>query len=244
MIKRTVSVLTIALLLLAGAASAQVDDRARQLLEGLNPDGMTLDLTSLDQTMTMTIYQDGGDLVTKTRIVVDYVGERAAMVSEVMGMATTMVYKDGSTVLKMNGMAIPVPAGMDSAFDGVFDQTATANLLDDPDAVATYDGQVSYGDVLSGQQVTYTGNFGIPGSGLDATTVRFVFDDSGRLLGQVVEADGMVIAYVFVGEPKVDGAMYYDAEMYELVGGTATPFASMRYDAISVNQPIDESLFE
>ena len=244
MIKRTASVIAFALFLVAGLASAQVDDRARELLEGLNPDGRTVELTTLDQTMTMTMYQGGDELVTTTRVVIDYVGRRAALVSEVMGMATTMVHRDGATVMKMNGMTIPVPPGMDQAFNGAFDQTGAANLLDDPDAVATYDGVVSYADVLSGQQVTYTGDFGLPGSGVDATTVRFVFDDAGQLLGQVIDGGGTDLAYVFVGEPKAEGLLFYDAEMYEVSGGTATPFASIRYDDITINGPLDEALFE
>src|SRR5690554_5135129 len=243
MIKRTASVIAFALFLVAGLASAQVDDRARELLEGLNPDGRTVELTTLDQTMTMTMYQGGDELVTTTRVVIDYVGRRAALVSEVMGMATTMVHRDGATVMKMNGMTIPVPPGMDQALNGAFDQTGAANLLDDPDAVATYDGVVSYADVLSGHQVTYTGDFGVPGAGIDASTIRWVFDDSGRLIGQVVPAEGTDLVYVFTGEPKVEGGLFYDADIYEVSGGAATPFGSVRYESVTINEPIDESLF-
>src|SRR5690606_28441678 len=107
MIKRTASVIAFALFLVAGLASAQVDDRARELLEGLNPDGRTVELTTLDQTMTMPMNQGGDELVTTTRVIIDYVGGRAAFVCEVMGKARTTIHRNGATVMKMNGMTIP-----------------------------------------------------------------------------------------------------------------------------------------
>jgi len=231
-------------LLAIGLAFAQVDDRARELLESLNPEGRVIDIATLDQTITMTMYQGGDELVTTTRMVIDYAGQRAAAVNEVMGMSTTMVHRDGATVMKMNGMTLPVPPGMDAIFEGAFEETGSADFLDDPDAVATYDGQVSYADVLSGQQVTYTGDFGVPGAGIDATTIRWVFDDAGRLLGQVIPSDGSDLVYVFVGEPKLEGLIFYDAEIYEVSGGTASRFGSVRYENVAINEPIDESLFE
>src|SRR5690554_1417631 len=94
-------------LLAIGLAFAQVDDRARELLESLNPEGRVIDIATLDQTITMTMYQGGDELVTTTRMVIDYAGQRAAAVNEVMGMSTTMVHRDGATVMKMNGMTPP-----------------------------------------------------------------------------------------------------------------------------------------
>lgn len=231
-------------LLAIGLAFAQVDDRARELLESLNPEGRVIDIATLDQTITMTMYQGGDELVTTTRMVIDYAGQRAAAVNEVMGMSTTMVHRDGATVMKMNGMTLPVPPGMDAIFEGAFEETGSADFLDDPDAVATYDGQVSYADVLSGQQVTYTGDFGVPGLGVEATTVHFVFDDGGRLIGQRIPTEGMDMLFVFTGEPKLAGSAFYDGEMYELSGDTATLFATIHYDEVKVNEPLDESLFE
>lgn len=239
--KRTFAV--VALLLAAGLAQAQVDDRARELLESMNPGRGAGEVTTLDQTMTMTLYNDGDELVTTMRMVIDFPGKRAAAVSEIEGMATTMVHQDGATVMKIDGMSLPVPPGMDSLFDGAFDHDGLANLLDDPDAVATYDGVVSYADVLAGHQVTYTGDFGVPGAGIDASTIRWVFDDSGRLIGQVVPAEGTDLVYVFTGEPKVEGGLFYDADIYEVSGGAATPFGSVRYESVTINEPIDESLF-
>lgn len=233
------------IMFLAGLAFAQVDPQARALLEGMAGQGTPPDeIQSLDQTMTMTIHSESDPIVTTSRIVVDYPGERAAIVSEVMGMSTTMRVVDGVATMSVNGMTMPLPAGMDSAFEGIFETGATGDLLSDPEAVATYDGQVSYADVLSGQQVSYTGNFGVPGMQMDSTTIRFIFDDAGRLLGQVIPQSESDLVSVYVGEPKIDGALFYDLDMYEVAGGNATLYATMRYDSIAFNEPIDETLFE
>lgn len=234
------------ILLLAGAVFAQVDPQARALLEGMAAQGQALDIDTLDQTMTMTIHGGADEpIVSTSRIVVDYEGERAAIVSEVMGMSTTMRVLDGVMTMSVNGVTMPAPPGMDNAFEGIFETGAAGDLLADPEAIITYDGPVSYADVLSGQQVSYTGDFGVPGLQMDSTTIRFVFDDAGRLLGQVVPQSGSDLVSVYVGEPKIDGALFYDSDMYEIgADGTATLYATMRYDSIAFNEPIDETLFQ
>lgn len=233
------------IMLLAGLAFAQVDPQARALLEGMTSQGTPPDeIQSLDQTMTMTIHSESDPIVTTSRIVVDYPGQRAAIVSEVMGTSTTMRVIDGEMTMSVNGMTMPLPAGMDTAFEGIFETGATGDLLSDPEAIATYDGPVSYADVLSGQQVSYTGDFGVPGMQMDSTTIRFVFDDAGRLLGQVIPQSGSDLVSVYVGEPKLEGALFYDVDMYQVDDGSATLYATMRYDSIAFNEPIDETLFQ
>ncbi len=234
-----------AMLLLAGTAFAQIDDQARALLEGYAAQGeAATDFQTMDMSSTMTLYGADEPLVTQSRTVIDYAGERAAIVSEVMGMTTTMRFVDGTMTMVMGGMSLPMPPGMDSAFADIFETGTASDMLDDPNAVATYDGEVSYADVLAGQQVTYTGDFGVPGMQMDATTMRFVFDASGRLLGMVVPQDGMEMVMVYVGEPKLDGALFYDMDMYDVSDGIATLYAEMRYSDIKVNEPIDETVFE
>jgi len=226
-------------------ASAQIDDQARALLEGMaSQAGAAPDIQSLDMTSTMTIYGADEPLVNESRTVIDYAGQRAAIVSAVMGMTTTMRYVEGTMTMSMNGMTLPLPPGMDAAFADIFETGSAGDLLSDPEAVATYDGEVSYADVLSGRQVSYTGDFGVPGMQVDATTIRFVFDATGRLIGMVVPQDASDMVMVFVGEPRVDGALFYDQDMYEVKDGAATLYAEMRYVDIALNEPVDETLFE
>src|SRR5690554_2948687 len=93
------------IMLLAGLAFAQVDPQARALLEGMTSQGTPPDeIQSLDQTMTMTIHSESDPIVTTSRIVVDYPGQRAAIVSEVMGTSTTMRVIDGEMTMSVNGM--------------------------------------------------------------------------------------------------------------------------------------------
>lgn len=232
------------LVLLAGLAHAQVDDRARQLLEGLEAQAGAVEITTLDQTMVMTVHAADEPIESRTRTVIDYVGRRVASVTETMGMATVMVLQDGQVTMSMMGMTFPAPPGMDEALVSMFDSDPSGGALLGPDTVATFDGDVDYGGVLAGQQVTYTGDFGAPGLGVEATTVRMVFDADGRLLGQVVDSDGMVMLLVFVGEPITDSGLFFDMDMYEYANNTATLYATIRYEEVLVNEPVDESLFE
>lgn len=232
------------LALLAGLAHAQVDDRARELLEGLEAQVGGVEITTLDQTMLMTVHAADEPLVSRTRTVIDYPGSRVASVTETMGMSTILRLEDGQVTMSMMGMSFPAPPGMDDALMSTFDSDPSAGSLLGPDTVATFDGEVDYGGVLAGQQVTYTGDFGAPGLGVEATTVRMVFDDDGRLLGQVVESEGMTMLLVIASEPVTEGALFFDMDMYEYSGGAATLYATMRYEEVLINQPIDETLFE
>ena len=229
-------------LLLAGMAVAQVDDRARELLTGLDSGAAPTEVRTMEQQMTMTLHDEG--LSTSTRSYIDFENERAAIITETMGMEMVMRYVDGNMSMSMGGMSMPSMPGMDEAFDGIFDDVTFAGLLDHPDAVATYDGMVSYGDILSGQQVSYSGgNLDFAGLGTEMTTVRMIFDESGNLIGQVSPMNGGDLVSVFVGEPVLEGLALFDAELYQLVGDTATPFGTMHYEVVTINEPLDESLF-
>jgi hypothetical protein len=226
-----------------GLASAQVDDRARALLEGLQPPaGETIE--TLDQVMTMTIYQgDDEPTEVRTRTVVDYAGERAAIETEVgPGMVATMVLADGQARMVMNGMSLPLPAAMSGSFEGIFDR-APEDLLAEG-ATATYDGVQAYGDLLEGEQVTVTGASLV--AGVDGSDVsRYVFDDEGRLAGMVVDTDEGTLVTVFdepfSGSPVVGRS----ATMYRLDGaGGAERFATMTFEDVRINEPIEDGTFD
>src|SRR5690606_36926244 len=157
------------LLALAGSAVAQIDARSQALLDGLMQDQQAAAVETLDQTMVMTMYSGGTETVSSTRTVIDYVNRRAVIFTDLgEGMMARLVPVDGVTTMRMEGMpmAIPVPPGMGSAFDAIFDPAQT--LSDDPDATAVYDGQVSYGDLVSGQQVTYTASYDVMGTSTES----------------------------------------------------------------------------
>ena len=236
----------VGLLLLPALAVAQVDDRARALLAGLEAIGAPDEIRSLDQTMTMTLHDMGEGMTTTTRTVIDYEGERAAIISQVMGMETVMIYRDGQMSMRAGGMSIPMPPGTEEAFDGIFDATTTAGMLDDPNVSATYDGEVSYADLLAGEQVTYDGNLEITGLPTASGVVRMVFGDSGRLLGQVISTQGQEFIVVYVDDPAQNPLLATNMEMYEYDSDTGayTHFATMAIDNLAINEAIDESLFQ
>lgn len=232
-------------LALAGSALAQIDARSQALLDGLTQAQQGDAVQTLDQTMVMTIYSDGSETVTSTRTVIDYANRRAVIFSDIGGgMLVRLVHVDGVTTMHMDGMPMAMPAlpGMGDMFDSIFDPAQT--LSDDPNAKAVYDGQVSYGDIVSGQQVTYTASY--PELGTDAEVVtRFIFDGSDAYIAQVMEGtDGSVTIMVF--DPPTTDDLYVarGSTMYDFRGGVGTLTARTQFQDVAVNQPLDESLFE
>src|SRR5690625_7431476 len=121
------------------------------------------------------------DISQASHVVIDYENERAAIITETMGMEMVMRFVDGNMSMVMSGMVLPLPPGSEDAFDGIFEDVTYDELLDYEGDTATYDGVVSYADVLSGHQVSYSGNAQIAGpAGLpdDASDLRFLFDDA------------------------------------------------------------------
>lgn len=228
--------------ILCSSALAQIDAQSQALLDGLWAAGAAEPLESADQTVVTTMYMNGEEMVTSSRTVIDYVNRRAAIFTDMGGgMMTRLVHVDGVTSMKMEGMpmALPVPPQMSAAFDSIFDQPQT--VAQDPNATAVYDGQVSYGDVVSGQQVTYTATY----DGVTSTS-KMLFDDAGAYIGMVVDGeDGSVIILVFdepvsADDPTAPRAM----SMYDFRDGVGTLTSRTRYENVSINQPLDESVFE
>lgn len=228
----------------ASVALAQIDDRSRALLEGLSSAQQATEITTLDQTMVMTMPQDGGELTTRTRTAIDFENRRAAIVSELGdGMSTRMVHQDGQTTMHMAGMpmAMPVPPQMAGIFEGIFDQQQ--DFLAQENATAVYDGEVSYGDLVTGQQVTFTGSYDVMGT-TESSESRLLFDAAGNHIATVVEVDGDTIVMLYDDPASGDLPMARDATMYQLTDGAASLYATIRYEDVRVNEPLDETLFE
>jgi hypothetical protein len=234
--------LLLTLLLAAGTAIAQVDDRARELLSGLQG-SEDADIRTLDQTMVTTLYADGSEQTVRTRTRIDYEGRRAAIDTELApGMSVRIVIADGQARMVMGGMSLPVPPGMGMEYDSLFERDP--DLLGE-DVSASYDGIQSYGDLLSGHQVTVRNAAGLPGLE-DADEQRLVFDDSGRLVGFVAEGpDVGLMVGVFdtphTGSPFVGS----DATVYLLnPDGSSERFMRMGFVDVRVNEPIEPDAFE
>lgn len=227
---------------LGGSALAQIDAQSQALLDGLAP---PVELQTVDRTMVMTMYTDDGELVTSTRSVIDYVNRRAVIFTDLGGgMVARMVHVDGTTTMRMEGMpmAMPVPPGMGDTFDTIFDQTAT--LSDDPNATAVYDGQVSYGDIVSGQQVTYTATYDLMGTPTE-TVSRFIFDSAGEYIATVTDGVDGGLSIMVYDEPAADTVdVVRGFTIYQFKDGVGTLFSRTSFENVSVNQPLDEALFQ
>lgn len=244
---RPTAVLRVAVFLVlafASSALAQIDAQSQALLDGIATQ-QGPDIDTIDQTMVMTIYNAGDDeIVTSTRSVIDYVSRRAVIFTDIGGgMLARMVHVDGVTTMHMEGMpmAMPLPPGMDGAFATIFDPAEA--LSDDPNAKAVYDGQVSYGDILSGQQVTYTATYDVAGTPTE-TVSRFIFDAGGQYIGSVFDgSDGSLTIMVF--DPSDDDLLVgRGSTMYDFKDGVGTMTTRTTYENVSINQPLDEALFQ
>ena len=222
-------------------ASAQVDERARVLLDGLRPPaGETVETL---QQVTVMVLHGQDDFEVRTRSVFDYVNERAAIETEIApGMAGTVIVADGQVRMVMGGFSVPLPGAVADAFADVFDVDPA-----DPygeGTVATYDGVQSYGGVLEGEQVTVRGAGAGAIAGVEADDEsRLIFDGAGRLLGVVVDSDDGQMAIVFATPVRGSTVVGNDATMYLLRAGGPERFATMRFEDVRVNEPIPEGIF-
>lgn len=233
-------------LLLAGTAFGQIDDRAREFLEGMQPDGSAPEIRTLEQVMVMELSEP--PVTTTTYSFVDMENERAVSIAESRGTEFMVRYADGVMTMLMDGVVMDAPAELAGAIDDVFNSATYADLLDDPAASASYDGMVSYADVLSGHQVTYSGAVMNPGQRSDGEPapeeIRYIFADDGQVLGTVAPLGEVDFVSVHISGPALPGLPLFDAELYEVSGDTATLVGVMRYETVSVNEPFDESLFD
>lgn len=221
-------------------ASAQIDDRALALLAGLQPPASEV-IETLDQTMVMTVHLEG-DMEVRTRTVIDYVNERALIESEVMpGMRVTIVVMDGRMSMRMGGMSLPLPPGVGEDFADVF-----ASDPNDPLSgieSATFDGPVSYAGLVSGDQVSVRGTTALAGAD-SAQDARFVFDAQGGLLAILSEDDTDGVVLTVWDEPVTGSTVLgQSGTLYFLRGDQAERFATLRFESIRVNEPIDDGLF-
>jgi hypothetical protein len=234
--KRIALPVLLALMVLVSIASAQIDDRARALLEGLfvAPEASIL---TLDQVMVMEV--EGMEV--RTRTVLDYANERARIETEAMpGMTMVILFVDGKVSMMMGGMTMPAMPGIADAYEDIF--AADPN---DPFAGlerATYDGVQSYGGLVSGEQVTIWGTTAV--AGLDGgEEAKLIFNPAGELLGIVSDTEEGTILMLFDRPVSGSVALGHDAVIYLQRGGSFQPFSRFRFEDVRINQPLDPALF-
>ena len=155
-------------------------------------------------------------------------------------MNATIVVADGQMRMIVSGMTVPPPPELGEQFGDVF-----AGDPNDPLAgieSASFDGAVSHGDLVSGDQVTVRGEARV--AGLDQSeATRFVFGDAGGLLAVVTESSEGTMAMVFNEPVTGSPAVGRSAVPYRLQGSDAERFATIRYEDVRINEPLADDLF-
>lgn len=256
----------VALIALFSSASAQVDPRARALLDGLDESFAvqtqpeTLEAT--DITFCTTIYEDGkAQPKMCIRQVMDFVNRR--MYNETRSKfedesySFKLIYKDGratykDSFLEAEGMAdVASPAAqlteIEGMFEQLFDQIAGgADAFPDGYERATYDGRVRYGDVLAGQKVTVTmaSPVALPGSPSGNLNLSYIFDAQGRTTGSVSKIPQGTLLQVYT-DPE-DPSPYHrfmNATTYTPKGQTPTLTGESKVTRYRLNPTLNDALF-
>jgi hypothetical protein len=235
-------------LLFAGAA-AQVDERARELLEGAHQDAEAVEYRTLEQTMTMIWYEPDGTVASEMTVhtAIDVADRRVAVSSFEGGELTfRMVYSDGEGMMftPETGFAT-APPELAESFLLMLDLPAVQSW-DDYEA-ASYDGHQTYAGIVTGEQVTLRGiKSPIPVPGLDAALdIRLLFDDGGRLIASISEAAELGTMLMVFDEPhparplSLQSVTTYLLDRDAVVLVSRTIFEDVRFD-----EPLDERLFD
>lgn len=243
-------------------ATAQVDPRARTLLDGLSDAFATQPetLEATDTTLCTTLYEDGqAQPEACVRIVMDFVNRR--MYNETRTQVGDelqtfkLIYRDGRAAFttSLSERAVELPkaqlAAMEKALEDAFDQlTEGTNVLPEDYERATYDGQVRYGEVLTGEKVTVTTTSPVAIPGLAPSgelTLGFIFDAQGRGVGSVVKTpqQGTLLQVFTNPEDPVPYRRYANTTLYTLEGKTPTLLGETKITRYRVNPKLNEALF-
>lgn len=236
-----VTTLTLALAFALSLAAAQIDPRAQALLDGLPTYGDGEAVHTIENVMTTTVFAAGADpQEVKSRTIIDYDNRRMLVENELgEGLTSRMILKDGVVTMTMAGMpfALPVPPGTAEQLEATFDEPTSIAVREGD--TATYDGEVDY-EVLKGEQVTYTTT--APGSG-EPVVVHYVFQD-GSLVGLYMNSDGSEIAMVYDAPVTTNLLAGADMTTYMMQDGSWNKVSHTKFVSVTINAPIDESVFE
>jgi hypothetical protein len=205
----------------------------------------TIEITSMEQTITTSSTVDGQEMQVTMSQTIDYTNRRLYQETKAMGMNTITRYSDGkaSSSMKMGEetMDVPVPAEAASALEAVFDQGFVQGLPENY-TVVSCDGPQSYAGLLEGEQATVESD--IPGLG--KTTSKIIFGSDGKTKGAISTIPGqgeMLTVFDTITLDSSNVPTEVVMNLYQLSGETATPLGTTTMNITAYNQPVDESLF-
>lgn len=251
-------------LLVGGGVQAQ-DERALELLRGLEAQASrgAEPLETFDYTLHYTIYSDKTAKAAENwlRFAVD-TEARLLYTDRIIGRTPNfkLTYEDGrATAYDLRGgETFTPPEDLVAPFKRWFDQVAYPDIRDRDLQGARYNGSKRYGEValyrgderytgvVEGEEVVVTA--AIPdflGTSLGRVPVKLIFGEQGEHVASVysVEGEAQLVAYNDPGDPA-PLPRYLNAHLYRLGAGKPFLEARTRLADVSVNQPIDRTLFD
>jgi hypothetical protein len=209
----------------------------------------SVEITTVVQQTTSEVSVDGQSGQTLMTQTFDYPNRRLIQEAEVGGIKTVMRYADGKLGMSMvvggEAMDVPVPSDDETvaSFESLFDQPLFQGVPQNV-TVVSCDGQQSYADLISGEQVTVTTT--VPNMG--ELTSRILFGPDGATQGIISTPPAgfggeMLIVFEELTLDEASVPTHMKMTTYRLEDGAATLFNTTIMDILSYNQPIDESLF-
>jgi hypothetical protein len=147
--------------------------------------------------------------------------------------------------MKMNmagqEMDVPMTPEQSAQLEQTLNQGFGQGTLPANYEVVSCDGQQSYADLVSGEQVTVT----YTPEGLGPITSKILFAPDGKMAGSYTETEqGPALSVMDEYVTDSSGVpTHITMKIYTLEGETATLVSDMVIDTTSYNQPVDESLF-
>jgi len=223
-------------LLLFGLVQAQIDDRARGLLEGLQttPENRIDTLESVVFTIVPGFEQ-------RVHSVLDFVNKRAWIQTEVMeGLVATLVIVDGRVSMRVGQQLVPPMPGLFEEFIDLFSDV-TSDPLEGIER-ASFDGEVSFGELVTGFGVSIEGESALVG--LDVSSrAQLIFNGDGKLAAVLSNAEGMALLIVFDEPFSGNTALAQGFVMYQVSGDSYEPLMQTMVESVTLNQAVDEALF-
>lgn len=201
----------------------------------------TVELTSMESTITSNISMNGQEVNSNIAQTIDYANRRMYQTIDAMGQEIVMRYADGAGTMEVAGMNMPVPAESLSALEGAFDQGLVQGLPENY-TIISCDGPQAYAGLLEGEQVTVESD--VPGVG--KTTSKVIFAADGKTAGAIstVPNQGeMLIVFDTMDLDEANIPTNLVMSMYQFDGTDATPIGTTTINISSYNEPVDEALF-
>lgn len=205
----------------------------------------TVELTSMESTITSNMSMNGQEVNSNIAQVIDYTNRRLYQTIDAMGQQIVMTYANGEGSMQMKmgeeTMDMPVPAESLAALEGAFDQGIVQGLPENY-TIISCDGPQSYAGLLEGEQVTVESD--VPGIG--KTTSKIIFGADGKTQGAISttpDQGEMLIVFDTIELDEANMPTNLAMSMYQFDGTNATPMGTTTISITSYNQPVDEALF-